>query len=186
MKIVALVGSPRKGGSTARLVGEMLKAAEERNAEIKTYQLNELDISGCRSCYACDIQPTVTCVIRDDVNRILADIFEADGVIFGTPVLMASMSGQMKTMLDRMFPFARKDNTSKMLPGKKVIWAVTQRNPDPQRYMPVFETLVFPMKFLGFSETRIFIAAGTPDLEHLMKQEERLKDAYNLGGWLTE
>lgn len=168
------------------MVNEVLKGAEEKGAETTIYYLNEMNINWCQSCNKCVSVPTVTCAFQDDVNTILADISEADGVIFGTPVYMAAMSGQMKTMLDRLRPFTRQDDSSKMKPGKKAVWAVTQRNPDGTRYLPVFEKIMFPMKFIGFSESKILIASGTPSLEFIIKQEETLKKAYALGLWLTE
>ena len=186
MRIVALMGSPRRNGSTAMLVNEVLKGAEERGAQTNIYYLNELNINWCQSCNKCVNEPTVSCAIQDDVNKILADISESDGVIFGTPIYMSTMSGQIKTMLDRLRPFTRQDDSSKMKPGKKALWAITQRNPDGTRYIPVFEKVMFPMKFIGFSESRILIANGTPSLKFLMKQEDTLKKAYALGNWLAE
>jgi multimeric flavodoxin WrbA len=124
--------------------------------------------------------------MNDDVNKILSDISESDGVIFATPVYMASLSGQMKLMFDRMRPFTRSDNTSKMKPGKKAIWVVTQRNPDESRYIPVFEKLLLPMKFLGFEESKIFIVSGTTEPDHLFTQNDKLNQAFSLGQWLVE
>jgi multimeric flavodoxin WrbA len=186
MRIVALMGSPRKSGSTALLVQELLKGAVEKGAQTSIYYLNDLKIGWCQSCHKCVEAEAAACAVSDDANKILADIQEAGAVVFGTPVYMSAMSGQMKTMLDRMRPFTRKDDTSKMKAGKKAVWAVTQRNPDKERYMPVFEKVMFPMKFLGFAETRLLIASGTSTPERLMKQEETLEKARILGGWLAE
>ncbi|MDP4093661.1 MAG: flavodoxin family protein [Bacillota bacterium] len=184
--MVALIGSPRKNGSTARLVGELLKIAKEKGGSVIVYQLNDLNIGWCQSCHTCVKSSTVTCAIKDDANKILEDIADADGIIFGTPVYMSSMSGQMKTILDRLRPFTREDNSSKMMPGKKVVWAIAQRNPDSTRYLPVFEKVMFPMKFLGFSECRLLIASGTSDLEELLQQKEIFDKAREIGSWLAE
>lgn len=186
MLITALMGSPRKQGSTARVVEEIIRGAAERGAQTKIYCLNDMTIKGCQSCHSCTNRSTVTCAIQDDVNEMLQTISESDGVIFGTPVYMASMTGQMKTLVDRLYPFTKADNTSKMGPGKKALWAITQRNPDETRYLPVFETMAFPMRFLGFADCKIFITAGTPSLEHLLLQSEALDKAYHLGGWLAD
>ncbi|AGG08053.1 NADPH-dependent FMN reductase [Dehalococcoides mccartyi] len=186
MNIVFLMGSPRRNGSTSALTEEILKGANEKEVNSVTYYLNELNIRGCQSCNACVMNSSVACSMNDDVNKILYDISEADGVIFATPVYMASMSGQMKLMLDRMRPFTRSDNSSKMKPGKKTIWAVTQRNTDETRYIPVFEKLLLPMKFLGFEESKILIVSGTTERKHILEQKDKLNEAYRLGRWLTE
>jgi multimeric flavodoxin WrbA len=186
MNIVVLMGSPRRNGSTSVLAEEIIKGANEKEVKTVTYYLHELNIRGCQSCNACVMNPSVTCSMNDDVNKILYDISEADGVIFATPVYMASVSGQMKIMLDRLRPFTRSDNSSKMKPGKKAIWAVTQRNTDETRYMPVFEKLLLPMKFLGFEDSRIIIAVGTTEQIHMLAQKDKLNEAFDLGKWLTK
>lgn len=186
MFITALMGSPRKQGSTARIVEEIMRGATENGAQTKVYYLNELNINGCQSCHSCIHKPTVTCATQDDANEILQEISQSDGVIFGTPVYMSTMTGQMKAMVDRLYPFLKSDNTSKMKPGKKALWAITQRNPDDTRYSAVFEKLKLPMQFVGFTDCQIFITSGTPTLEHLLQQQEALTKAYKLGVWLTE
>lgn len=186
MLITALLGSPRKDGSTARIVEEILRGARENGAQTQMYCLNELTIRGCQCCNACIHKPDVACATQDDANEILQAISQSDGVVFGTPVYMSTMTGQMKTMVDRLYPFLKNDNTSKMQPGKKALWAVTQRQPDETRYLPVFEKLKFPMGFIGFTDCRIFIAAGTLTPEHLLNQPETMVKAHNLGAWLVE
>ncbi|HEX2954171.1 MAG TPA: NAD(P)H-dependent oxidoreductase, partial [Bacillota bacterium] len=49
MLITALMGSPRKQGSTARVVEEIIRGATERGAQTKTYFLNDMTIKGCQS-----------------------------------------------------------------------------------------------------------------------------------------
>ena len=41
-------------------------------------------------------------VIKDDVNDIMAKVLEADVVCWATPIYYYEMSGQMKTLIDRM------------------------------------------------------------------------------------
>jgi multimeric flavodoxin WrbA len=187
MLITVLMGSPRKNGSTARIAEEIMKGANGQGAETQVYYLNELQIKGCQSCHSCINKPSASCATHDDdVNKILADIQRSNGVVFATPVYMSTMTGQMKTMLDRFYPFLKADNTNKMALGKKALWAVTQRHPDSARYLPVFEKVMLPMGFLGFSDCKIFITSGTPTLEHLLNQPEMLSKAYTLGSWLAE
>ena len=42
------------------------------------------------------------CVINDDANDIMAKVLEADVVCWATPIYYYEMSGQMKTLIDRM------------------------------------------------------------------------------------
>ncbi|MBQ7181785.1 MAG: NAD(P)H-dependent oxidoreductase, partial [Bacteroidaceae bacterium] len=40
--------------------------------------------------------------IKDDVNDIVAKVLNADVVVWATPIYYYEMSGQMKTLIDRM------------------------------------------------------------------------------------
>ncbi|HWR62542.1 MAG TPA: flavodoxin family protein [Clostridia bacterium] len=55
MKILALLGSPRKNGNTSLLLDEYLRGIEEtgKPAEITKIYLNDKDIHGCNACEAC-------------------------------------------------------------------------------------------------------------------------------------
>lgn len=53
----------------------------------------------CKGCLAC--QKTQKCVIQDDAIAITEKMCHADVIVFATPVYYYSMSGQLKTLLDR-------------------------------------------------------------------------------------
>ena len=42
------------------------------------------------------------CVIKHDVNDIMAKVLAADVVCWATPIYYYEMSGQMKTLIDRI------------------------------------------------------------------------------------
>ncbi|WP_041314078.1 flavodoxin family protein [Heliomicrobium modesticaldum] len=184
MKIVALMGSPRKGANTEALVQEAVRGAEEKGAHVKQYHLNEMQIKGCQSCFGCKRQEN--CVVRDEAAAILEDIKDAKAVIFGTPVYMWQMTGQLKLLVDRLFSFMNADYSSKLTLGKKVLWAVTQGQPDKGAFMPYFENAGKMLQMVGFGEYKIVAAGrcGMPgDVE---KQKETLEEARALGRWLAE
>lgn len=64
-------------------------------------------IGFCRGCLAC--QKTQTCVLKDDVAMIAENVRNADTLVFVTPIYYYEMSGQMKTLLDRMNPLYTTD-----------------------------------------------------------------------------
>lgn len=49
------------------------------------------------------------CVIEDDAVEIAAKMHDADVLVFATPVYYYSISGQLKTMLDRANPLYDSD-----------------------------------------------------------------------------
>jgi len=183
-KIIALNGSPRREGSTAALVNEIFKAAREKGAETKSYNLNEINIKGCQSCYNCKAQGR--CVLLDDMQELYDEIASADGIIFATPVYMWQMSSQLKLVVDRLYPFLKPDYSSHLLPGKKVLLAVTQGRPDTTLFHHYFEHMGNNLLFLGFSTYKILIAGGTHKPGDLYKQTHVLAETIKLANWLTE
>lgn len=53
MKILCVLGSPRKQGNSATIARRFLEVANERGATIETVLLNELEFKPCQACYAC-------------------------------------------------------------------------------------------------------------------------------------
>ena len=104
--IVAVYGSPRKGGNTDTLMDEFLKPLEETH-EIKKFKLREQKLKPCIECGGCD--KTGVCVFDDDIWSIYRSIEQASGLVYSSPIFFASVSAQIKTFIDRAQPFwARK------------------------------------------------------------------------------
>ncbi|WXG43742.1 MAG: flavodoxin family protein [Promethearchaeati archaeon SRVP18_Atabeyarchaeia-1] len=99
-KIVAFIGSPRKGGNSELLAKELLKSAEQDGAEIEAIRLAEYSLKPCDACMVC--RKTKKCKIDDDGEKLFNKISEADGVVLATPVYFGSCSPQMKIFVDRM------------------------------------------------------------------------------------
>lgn len=99
MKILGILGSPRKGGNSDILLDEALRGAREAGAETEKIILDELQIHGCRDCKGCN--ETGLCVIEDDMPPILEKVLAAQGIIHSVPVYFNTMTAQMKAYLDR-------------------------------------------------------------------------------------
>jgi len=100
MKILGIIGSPRKGGNTEIMINEVLKAVENEGLETDVIRLSDLDLKPCDGCRTC--VKTKTCRIEDDGNRLFKMLEEADGFAVGSPVYVGSVSAQTKTFIDRM------------------------------------------------------------------------------------
>jgi len=101
MKILAIHGSPRTIRSTTRkLAGFVLEGAAEAGAETEMIDLADYSIIPCTSCEACSLNGL--CVNDDDVPALLVRMQEADGIIFGSPVYIDNITGQMKVFFDRL------------------------------------------------------------------------------------
>ena len=102
MKIVAINGSPNgQQGATGRLLAALVEGARSEGAEVRIFVLAKLAVKPCTSCRAC--QQTGTCPIEDDYHEIKAAMIAADGIVFGSPNYISSVSAQLKAVLDRSF-----------------------------------------------------------------------------------
>ena len=106
MKILGISGSPRKG-NTEWMVERVLEAARGAGAESELVLLRKVDIQLCRGCLTCEVgkdrKPGV-CIIKDDMQPLLAKMLVADAFVFGTPVYFYMLSALLKNFMDRTVP----------------------------------------------------------------------------------
>lgn len=99
-KVLAIVSSPRKGGNSETLVERFTTGAKEVGHTVETVFLRDKKIAPCIACEAC-LRNGGTCVQKDDMAEILAQIITADVIVLSTPVYYYSISAQLKMMIDR-------------------------------------------------------------------------------------
>ena len=99
MKIVVLMGSPNRKGSTSILTESFKKGAEEAGHSCEMIDICHANIHPCTGCVACGYEGP--CVQKDDVEMIRAKLLAADMVVFATPLYYYGMSAQLKAVVDR-------------------------------------------------------------------------------------
>jgi multimeric flavodoxin WrbA len=100
VKILAIMGSPRKGESYAatKLVEQKMK--DLGNVEFKYLFLKDVQLENCLGCHNCILVGEEKCPHKDARDIIREKIVDADGVIFVTPVHSQNVSVLMKNFLD--------------------------------------------------------------------------------------
>jgi multimeric flavodoxin WrbA len=101
MKVVALNGSPRKEGNTAQSLKIVLAELEKEGIETELIQLGGKKIAGCRACETCFDRKDRHCAVQDDLNPILQKVFDADGLLIGSPTYFSNMTAETKAFIDR-------------------------------------------------------------------------------------
>ena len=97
--VLIISSSPRKGGNSETLGAAFARGAQEAGNRVETVYLREKQYSFCKGCFAC--RKLGHCVINDDAVELAARMHDADVLVFVTPVYYYSVSGQLKTILDR-------------------------------------------------------------------------------------
>ena len=106
-KVLVLSTSLRAKSNSEFLAGRLAEGAREAGHQVEQISLKGKNIGFCTGCLAC--QKTQRCVLRDDALDIADKVREADTLVFATPIYYYEMSGQMKTLLDRMNPLYTTD-----------------------------------------------------------------------------
>jgi multimeric flavodoxin WrbA len=117
VKAVCVIGSPRERGSTAFVVDQIIAGMRQNDVEIARYVLGRLEIGYCRGCRACS--ESGQCVQRDDMDRVIADLMDADVVLLASPSYWGDVTGQLKVFIDRCLPLCNAESGTTPVPAGK-------------------------------------------------------------------
>lgn len=87
MSILFINGSPNKDGNTVQLSRDLLGDKDCKQFDLVDYQIN---------AYGQDLP-------GDRFDEVLSEFKKADVVVIGSPVYWYSLSGQLRTLLDRFY-----------------------------------------------------------------------------------
>jgi len=100
MKVVALNGSPRKGGNTDVLIDEFIRGAYKAGAACEKIYLDDYRIEPPAELG--DIQAQRVDLRADDDHRLILNrVLDADILVLGSPVYWQGVTAQMKCFVDR-------------------------------------------------------------------------------------
>ena len=103
-KVVIISSSPRKGGNSDLLCDEFMKGAIEAGNEAEKIFIKDMNINYCSGCGYC-VGNKGQCSQKDDMEQIKDKLVTADVIVLATPVYFYTMSGQLKTFIDRLCYF---------------------------------------------------------------------------------
>jgi len=99
MKVLGIMGSPRRQSNTEILLDKALEGAGEAGAEVEKVLVSKLKISPCLEIYAC--LKDGDCAIKDDMQLLYDKLLEADHIIFASPIFFYGITSQAKAVIDR-------------------------------------------------------------------------------------
>jgi len=179
MKILALIGSPRKGGNTDLLIDEILRSAMKNGHKVEKLYLYDSKILPCRDCRRCkQSESNYSCSLRDGMQEIYPRLEESDAIVFGTPVYWYGPTAQMKLFIDRLRPFI----ASRRLMGKKGLVVVPSEE-GPECCGPLMEMFDRSFDYLGMKMEGSILAKAYERGE-VARSVEEMKKAIDLGAIL--
>jgi multimeric flavodoxin WrbA len=99
MKVLGIMGSPRRQSNTEILLDKALEGAREAGAEVEKVLVSKLKIAPCLEIYAC--RKDGNCAIKDDMQSLYKKLLEADHVILASPMFFYGVTSQAKAIIDR-------------------------------------------------------------------------------------
>jgi multimeric flavodoxin WrbA len=99
MKVLGIMGSPRRQSNTEILLDRALAGAKKMGAEMEKVAVSELKIHPCLEIYAC--RKDGKCAIKDDMQQLYEKLLEADHIVFASPIFFYGLTSQAKAIVDR-------------------------------------------------------------------------------------
>ncbi|MBN2108781.1 MAG: flavodoxin family protein [Deltaproteobacteria bacterium] len=195
MRLMAIIGSPRRGGNTDVLADKVIEGyLSKTTAEVVKIFVTEKKIGYCTGCLSCTFPPpgTKTCIIRDDMDDLLAQLTSADAFIFGTPNHMRTVSAPLLTFLSRMLPLMQflpdmdaegriiGGGFTSSLKGKKAAMVISQGDPI---FSSALVHAVLERNLIDFGIRRVgdVISSGNMLPGDAAKKQHDLEKAFQLG-----
>ncbi len=107
--VVIINGSPRNG-NTARVLHDIEEILRAEGIGTSLVHLAGLTIRDCTGCERC-IRETTACVFQDDAREILSQVLTADGLVLATPVYVGTVTGKLKSLIDKTAAWLHRPQT---------------------------------------------------------------------------
>lgn len=100
-RVLIISSSPRKNGNSDTLCHNFARGAADSGNEVIEIFTNGKKINYCKACAYCETH-NGACSQNDDMAEIIDEILKSDVIVFSSPVYFYSISGQLKTLIDRL------------------------------------------------------------------------------------
>ena len=172
MKVLAIIGSPRKGTSyrITQQVENRLKyyARSDNNGKVDLefdyLFLKDANLELCKGCFACIPYGEDKCPLKDSRADIEKQILASDGIILISPVYSMNVTWLMKNFMDRLAYTLHRPT----FVNQKLMLLVTAGE------VGLKETLKSLSNTMGGSDLVAKLAVKTPPYKYRPKYEESI------------
>jgi multimeric flavodoxin WrbA len=128
MQIITILGSPRRQGNTAKVLGWIEDQLRADGHAVEHLNILDYAVAGCMECMACKRGKAELCAVEDDGNEVLRRMVAADLVLIAAPLFCWGFPAQIKGLIDRMYclmDFDQERPSAPRLHGKPIGLVVT-------------------------------------------------------------
>ena len=175
MNILVITGSPHKKGTSALLAEEFIKGAQEKGHKVFRFDAAFEELHPCIACESCKTGEK-KCIYKDGMEKLNPELFDADMVVFVTPLYYFGFSSQIKMVIDRFHA-----NNHKIInTNKKAMLLATSAASNDWTMDGLVTNYKNILRFLGWENAGMLLATGCPVRETIEKTDFP-KKAYELG-----
>lgn len=174
MRITTLLGSPKKKGNTATVLGWVEEELKSMGHKVDHIYLQNQSIKGCMGCAKCREKPDeIGCVQQDDTRDILRNMIASDAVLFATPLYFWGFSAQTKVLIDRTYSLVanyQSPGHSSLLQGKRMGLLVTGADDFEDNAEGLFTVFDRYCEYLLAEKCAALYAGGFSSISELQKE----------------
>jgi multimeric flavodoxin WrbA len=187
MKVLGIMGSPRKQSNTDLLLDKALEGARQAGAETEKVLVSKLKISPCLEIYAC--VKDGNCPIKDDMLPLYDKLLEADHVILASPIFFYSITAQAKALVDRCQALWARKHVLGMGKDDKRERRGAFISVGATRGEKLFDGAVLTVKYffdaINVKYAGDVLVRGVDDRAQITEHPQALQDAFRLGQQLV-
>lgn len=171
-KILVVVGSGQVHGNTNELVEFFIKGAKESGNQVEKIVLNK-NIQGCLGCGYCQ-KNNHQCALKDEMQNYYSLFNESDLIVFASPLYFWSISGRLKSFIDRLYAISTNDE----YPFKETMLLMTCGSKGFYAFEQAVSYYRFLVNALDWKDKGMVLAKGCK--ENYMDEKYK-EEAYKLG-----
>jgi len=183
MKVLGIMGSPRKQSNTDILLDKALEGAREAGAEVEKVLVSKLKISPCLEIYAC--LKDGNCAIKDDMQLLYKKLLEADHIVFASPIFFYGITSQAKAVIDRCQALWVRKHVLGMDKEDKRVRRGLFISVGATRGTKLFDGAVLTVKYffdaIGVKYSGDLLVRGIDNKGQIGEHPAALEDAFRLG-----
>ena len=183
MRVLGIMGSPRRQSNTEILLDRALEGASEAGAEIEKVLVSRLKISPCLEIYACFKDGN--CTIKDDMQALYEKLVQADHIVFASPIFFYGVTGQAKAVIDRCQALWARRHVLGMGEEDKRVRRGVFISVGATRGEKLFDGAVLTVKYffdaVGVAYSGDLLIRGIDNKAQIRERPTALEDAFRLG-----
>ena len=183
MKVLGILGSPRREGNTEILLDEALRGASDHGGLCEKIILRDLRITPCLEIYKC--AEDGVCAIQDEMQGLFPKIIQAERLLLASPIFFYSVPALAKAMIDRCQSLWAKKYILKLpvspIAERKGVFISVAATRGKKLFDGVRLTVKYFFDAIDVAYSDELFVRGADEKGEVRDQPEALKAAYDLG-----